>query len=110
MKTNLQRVREHRERKRAMKLWSDVSSAIQKQIYEDLKFSLETAENGNLLITWDIGRATEDFLQGYAAAKGLTFDQLMGWFNRYVLTIHKEQPEVYQQSLQRGQEKLRGEA
>ena len=103
--TSSQRVRDHRERKKGMKLFSDVSSAIQKQVYEDLKFSLAHNEKGNLVITWDMHKSTDDFLKGYAAAKGLTYDELLGYFNRAVLAIHKEQPKLYQQALYDAAEK-----
>ena len=97
--TSNQRVRDHRERKKGMKLFSDVSSAIQNQVYEDLKFDLAHNEKGNLVITWDMDKSTDDFLKGYAAAKGLTYDELLGYFNRAVLAIHKKQPQLYQQVL-----------
>ena len=99
MKSNAQRVRDHRERKKAMKLFSDVSSALQKQISEDMKFSLSHNEKGNLVITWDMDKSTVDFLKGYAAAKDLTYDVLLGFFSKAVLAIHKEQPKLYQQAL-----------
>ena len=100
MKTNVQRVRDHRERKRAMKLFSDVSSAIQKQVYEDLKFDLAYNEKGNLVINWDMHKSTEAFLAGYAAAKGMTFDELMGFFNRAVLATEKQLPGIYERAVE----------
>ena len=99
MKSNAQRVRDHRGRKKAMRLFSDVSSAVQKKMAGDMKFSLSHNEKGNIVVDWDMDKATETFLKGYAAAKGLTFDELMDFINRAVLAIHKEQPKLYQQVL-----------
>ena len=79
-----------------MKLFSDVSSAIQKQVYEDLKFDLAYNEKGNLVITWDMDKSTDDFLKGYAAAKGLTYDELMGYFNRAIIATEKQKPGTYE--------------
>ena len=107
MKTNVQRVRDHRERKKAMKLFSDVSSAIQKQIYDDLKFSLSHNEKGNLVITWDMDESTNDFLKGYAAAKGLTYDELMGFFNRAILATEKQMPGTYKRVVEKAISKAR---
>ena len=99
MKTNAQYVREHRERKRAVILFSDVSLAIQKRIAEDLQFSLAYNENGKLIITWDMDESIKDFLQGYAAAKGLTFDELMDKFNMAIKAIEKARPGTYIRAL-----------
>ena len=95
-----QRVREHRERKKALRLFSDVSSAIQKQISEDLKFDLAYNEKGILVITWDIHKSTEDFLKGYAAAKGMTLDELMDYFNKAIIVTEMELPGTYERAIQ----------
>ena len=98
--SSTQRVREHRERKKAERLFSDVSSAIQLQIAEDLKFDMAYNEKGNLVITWTLDKSTDDFLKGYAAGKGLTFDELMDYFNKAIIATEKQKPGTYKRAVQ----------
>ncbi len=82
-----------------MKLFTDVSLEIQHRIAKDMKFSLGRAKNGNTIINWDMDESTHDFLQGYAAAKRLTYDELMGRINMAILAVQKAYPDTFTRAL-----------
>ena len=87
--TGYERLKLHRERAREMKLFGDVSSAIQKEIAEDLQFSLQGHDAGDFRVDWDMSVKTDAFLRGYAVARDLTFDELMDKFNRQIIRDYK---------------------
>ena len=76
-KTTAERVKEHRKRKRAKRMFEDVSSEIQKRLAEDMKFSFHWTDRGTLKVDWEWSARTEGFLEGYAAAKGWTNDYIL---------------------------------
>ena len=87
--TGSERVKRYRVKKREERLFGDVSSAIQKEIAEDLTFQLRGNDAGDFAIDWEMSPKSDAFLRGYAVSRGLTFDELMDKINRQIIRDYK---------------------
>ena len=92
--TGSERVKRHREKKRTAQLFSDVRSTIQKELAEDLCFTLKGNDLGDYRVDWDMPKRTDAFLRGYAASKGLTLADLLESFSQFIIRSHKADPSV----------------
>ena len=77
-------VRLSRLKKRRERLFSDVSSEMQRKLATDMTFWFRYDGNG-LHLEWDWTDATEAFLQLYARDHGMEFDELMAEFNAAII-------------------------
>ena len=75
----------YRQRERRKVLFEDVNAEIQKQLAEDLKFSITVNDAGNFVVHWDMDESSDEFIRAYAKLHGLTFDDVMRELSKAIL-------------------------